>query len=88
MVEDLLPLRNDLVHSHLRVALLDQQAVACFWNSRDAQSDKESLRLFTAAGLRQLAQSTADLAGAIRESGSPNPPPSPPPPSPGAAGGP
>lgn len=80
-------LRNDIVHSKLKIAILDDEHKACFVNLREDDKSSQTARIMSLAGLREVAGQMTALANDLRLLIA-NPPSSPPPPSPGAAGDP
>lgn len=60
-------LRNDIVHSALKLAVIGDDQRACFINLRHCTSGSQTARLFTLQGLRALTADMNDLAREIRD---------------------
>ncbi len=58
--------RNDIVHSVLKLAVIGDDQRACFVNLRSCNSGSQIARLFTLEGLRSLTSEMNDLAQKIR----------------------
>ena len=78
-------LRNDIVHSKLKIVIVDDEHKACFINLREDDKSTQSARMMTLEGLREVSTQMLELANDVRTLLA-NPPSSPPPPSPGGAG--
>ena len=65
--EDLLELRNDLVHSRLQIATISEDQRACFINARQSPTGTQTARLFSLKNLQDLTKKAADLAKRLRE---------------------
>ena len=87
-IAELLPVRADIVHSRMKIHLIDGSPVGIFVNSHDANEKFPQNRLLTLAEMRCLVNSVQELTESLSKLSKPNPPSSPPPPSPGAAAGP
>ncbi len=59
-------LRNDIVHSALKLAVIADDQRACFINLRHCASGSQTARLFTLEGLRGLTADMNELAKEIR----------------------
>lgn len=81
----LLPLRADIVHSTLRLAMVDAVATLIFSNSRTADTLCPTVRIIDAAEFKTLTTSVQAISAKLRAALTP---PSPPRPTPGAAAGP
>ena len=80
-------LRNDIVHSKLKIAIVDDEHKACFVNLREDDKSSQSARMMTLEGLREVSAQMVELANDLRALLA-NPASSPPPPSPVAAAAP
>ena len=87
-IAELLPVRADIVHSAMKISLLDGQTTALFTNARTASDDYPVVRLLKAQDFRELIRRVANLTARTGTLGRVSPASSPPPPSPDAAGGP
>ncbi len=79
-------LRNDIVHSRLQIAVINEEHRACFINLREDDRSSQTARLMTLQGIRDTATEMRELGNDLRALLSR--PSSPPQPSPGAAAGP
>ncbi len=85
-LEQMLEIRNDIVHGKLQIAEIAGQYSAIFVNTRDARELAPRVRMIGLSAMTRLHHETARLARDLVEP--PTPPSSPPPPSPAAASGP
>lgn len=65
--EELLELRNDLVHSKLQLATLGDNQRACFINAKQTSTGAQTARLFSLDSLRDLTRKAAGLANDLRQ---------------------
>lgn len=63
--EELIPLRNDIVHSTLQIAVVDGQANACFINTRQRGAHIRDARLITLEGLQEISNKVEKLAAEL-----------------------
>lgn len=64
-IEDLVSIRNDIVHSRLIVAPVDDEWIAIFVNARQASGHTKTARMISQAGFRKLNGELAALAKAL-----------------------
>ena len=84
----LLPVRNDIAHGRLQIAVIDQESLACFINVRQTLEPSQTARLFRLEQLDRLTRKIRVIAEELDKPQAVTPPASPPPPSRAAAGGP
>ncbi|MFM5932357.1 MAG: hypothetical protein ACKOPQ_15790 [Novosphingobium sp.] len=65
--DDLLELRNDLVHSRLQIAAIGEDQKACFINARQSSTGAQSARLFSLESLRSVTRKASELAGKLKQ---------------------
>lgn len=76
-IEELLPLRHDIVHGTLSVLKAPDVTVAAFVNIREVTRLGSTARLFTAGSLEELAQKAKTLAARLRSAAEKPPTPQP-----------
>ena len=64
-LEALLPLRADLVHARLNVAVFGEEVRACFANARQIRGASQIMRTFTLEGLRSLTRDVNEIVAAL-----------------------
>lgn len=85
-VAKILPIRADLVHGRMRIAILDGEAVAMFTNATLAGDEDAPVRILTLARMRSISERLQRHTQTVGLLSKPvNPPSSPPPPSQDAA---
>ena len=84
----LLPIRNDIAHGRLQVAMIEQESHACFINVRQTLEPSQNARLFRLEQLDRLTRKIQAIAEELNKPQAITPPSSPPPPSPAAKVGP
>lgn len=88
-ITELLPIRADIVHSRMRIGILDGQPVALFINSKEASNSDALTRILTLKRMQGLVALVERLVKRISDLGrTANPASSLPPPSPGVTGDP
>lgn len=65
--DDLLELRNDLVHSRLQIATIGDDQKACFINARQSPTGALSARLFSLESLRTVTRKATGLAAQLKQ---------------------
>jgi hypothetical protein len=72
--EELMKVRNDLVHARLRLECIDGVEKACFINARECTNGTQVARLFSLESLRAVTRKASELANELREPVPPSPP--------------
>jgi hypothetical protein len=84
-LEQILPLRNDIVHSRLALAIVDGASHALFRNTRFIQDRAPPVRLLSLKDFKHLEETLTGITTRLSVPTEINPASSPPQPSPGAA---
>lgn len=66
--DELLDLRNDLVHARLQIAVIGNDQRACFINARQLMAGIQTARLFSLESLRSVTRTAGELGAKLHQS--------------------